>query len=80
MNESLPPIYFYIPQSQWPVGKMPQIPQEYWQWMSSWGSRYGRGKYDWTLQTYLYLKADGLRCQLIDFMPDEGIVLSHRDF
>ncbi|MEG4015695.1 MULTISPECIES: glycosyltransferase [unclassified Microcoleus] len=80
MNESLPPIYFYIPKSQWPVGKMPKIPQEYWKWMSSWGSRYGRGKYDWTLQTYLYLKADGLPCQLIDFMPDEGIVLSHRDF
>ena len=80
MNESLPPIYFYIPQSQWPVGKLPQSPGEYWQWMSFWGSRYGRGKYDWTLQTYLYLKADGLPCQLIDFMPDEGIVVSHRDF
>jgi hypothetical protein len=80
MNEGLPPIYFYIPQSQWPVGDLPQSPEEYWQWMSFWGSRYGRGKYDWTLQTYLYLKADGLLCQLIDFMPDEGIVVSHRDF
>lgn len=80
MKESLPPIYFYIPKSQWPVGKMPQIPEEYGDWMSAWGSRYGRGKYDWTLQTYLYLKADGLPCKLIDFMPDEGIVISHRDF
>ncbi|OCR01404.1 hypothetical protein BCD67_23410 [Oscillatoriales cyanobacterium USR001] len=80
MKKGLPPIYFYIPQSQWPVGDMPQIPEEYGDWMSAWGSRYGRGKYDWTLQTYLYLKADGLPCELIDFMPKEGIVIAHRDF
>jgi len=80
MKESIPPIYFYIPQSQWPVGDLPQIPEEYGDWMSAWNSRYGRGKYDWTLQTYLYLKADGLSCKLINFVPKEGIVISHRDF
>lgn len=80
MKESLPPIYFYIPKSQWPAGDLPQIPEEYGEWMSCWGGRYGRGKYDWTLQTYLYLKADGLSCKLIDFVPKEGIVISHRDF
>ncbi|MCU0544648.1 MAG: hypothetical protein MUE44_21190 [Oscillatoriaceae cyanobacterium Prado104] len=80
MNDSLPPIYFYIPKNQWPVGDLPQIPEEYGQWMSDWNSRYGRGKYDWTLQTYLHLKSDGLLCKLIDFIPECGIFISHRDF
>jgi hypothetical protein len=80
MKDSLPPIYFYIPKNQWPVGYLPQSPEQYGEWMSFWNSRYGRGKYDWTLQTYLYLTADGLPCKLIDVMPDEGIVISHRDF
>jgi hypothetical protein len=80
MNESLPPIYFYIPKNQWPVGDLPETPEEYGQWMSFWNSRYGRGKYDWTLQTYLHLKSDGLPCKLIDFIPDRGILISHRDF
>lgn len=80
MNESLPPIYFYIPKNQWPAGDLPQLPEEYAQWMSVRNSRYGRGKYDWTLQTYLYLKTDGLPCKLVDFIPDRGILISHRDF
>lgn len=80
MTDRLPPIYFYIPQQQWPVGNMPQNPDEYWQWMSAWGSRYGRGKYDWTLQTYLHLKADNFPCELIGTMPESGIVVAHREF
>lgn len=80
MTNKLPPIYFYIPEKQWPVGKIPQHPNEYWQWMSDWGSRYGRGKYDWTLQTYLHLKADNFPCELVDTIPESGIVIAHRDF
>ncbi|MBD2771727.1 hypothetical protein [Iningainema tapete] len=80
MVDQLPPIYFYIPQRQWPAGNLPQKPEEYWQWMSAWGSRYGRGRYDWTLQTYLYLKADDLKCDLIGTIPNSGIVVAHREF
>ena len=34
----------------------------------------------WTLQTYFYLNDYGFPWELIGTMPDEGIVLSHRDF
>jgi len=80
MTDKLPPIYFYIPEKQWPAGYVPNSPEEYGQWMSSWGSRYGRGKYDWTLLTYLHLKADGFPCELINHIPAEGIVVAHKDF
>lgn len=80
MTDKLPPIYFYIPKQQLPLDNMPQSPDEYWQWMSAWGSRYGRGKYDWTLQTYLHLKGDGLPCELIGEIPKSGIVIAHYDF
>jgi hypothetical protein len=80
MTNRLPLIYFYIPQRQWPSGNMPQSPDEYWQWMSAWGSRYGRGKYDWTLQTYLHLKAKNFPCELISEIPESGIIVAHREF
>lgn len=71
MTKQLPPIYFYIPQSDWPKD-MPESADTYWQ-------GFGRGIYCWTLQTYLRLKADGFPCQLIGSLPNEGIVLAHRD-
>ena len=67
----LPPIYFYLPQENW-RNDMPDKPDIYWE-------EFGRGIYCWTLQTYLYLKADGFPCTLVGTMPDEGIVIAHRD-
>ncbi|NET45301.1 glycosyltransferase [Okeania sp. SIO2B3] len=67
----LPPIYFYLPQKDW-LDDMPDKPDVYWE-------EFGRGIYCWTLQTYLYLKADGFPCTLVGTMPDEGIVIAHRD-
>lgn len=79
MSDRLPPIYFYIPKDNWP-SVMPKSADSYWQWQNSTGGAYRSGKYNWTLQTYLYLKADGFDCELIDSIPDEGIVVAHRDF
>ncbi len=76
----MPAVYFYIPERQFPVDNMPHSPDEYWEWMAAWGSRYGRGKYDWTLQTYLHLKVNGFQCELIGTIPAKGIVIAHRDF
>lgn len=72
MLDKLPPIYFYIPESDWPEGEMPESADTYWQ-------GFGRGIYCWVLQTYLHLKADNFPCELIGKMPAEGIVLAHRD-
>ena len=47
--------------------------------ISPW-SGFSRGCYAWTLQTYLYLKESGFPCQLVKEIPEEGIVISHRDF
>lgn len=70
-RNNLPPIYFYLPQENWPE-PMPENANSYWE-------GFGRGIYCWTLQTYLHLKLDGFPCTLVGSMPDEGIVLAHRD-
>jgi hypothetical protein len=74
MTDKLPPIYFYIPQSDWP-GDIPETIDTYWQWLDA-----KRGMYNWTLQTYLRLKADNFPCELVGTMPTEGIVVAHWDF
>ncbi|MDJ0514853.1 MAG: hypothetical protein QNJ74_00880 [Trichodesmium sp. MO_231.B1] len=66
----LPPIYFYLPQKDW-LDNMPEKPDVYWEKF--------QGIYSWTLQTYLYLKADGFPCTFVGTIPDEGIVIAHRD-
>jgi hypothetical protein len=69
--DNLPPIYFYLPQADWPED-MPEDAKSYWEGFS-------QGIYAWTLQTYLHLKRSGFPCHLIGSLPDEGIVLGHRD-
>jgi hypothetical protein len=71
MNAPLPPIYFYIPQSDWLEG-MPTTADV--QWVG-----FRRGIFCWTLQTYLRLKADGFPCELVGTLPEEGIILAHWD-
>ncbi|MBD2744812.1 hypothetical protein [Coleofasciculus sp. FACHB-1120] len=77
MTDKLPQIYFYIPQNDWPAGELPESINTYWQWQCSING--GRGIYNWTLQTYLHLKADGFPCELVGTIPSEGIVVAHRD-
>jgi hypothetical protein len=35
--------------------------------------------YAWTLQTYFYLRGSGFFCALVKEMPEEGIIIAHRD-
>jgi len=87
MNDRLPPIYFYVPESDWPSDYMPESSQAYWEWMCS---RYRLsetdpkyqylGRYNWTLQAYLNLKDTGFPCQLTKRLPSAGIMLAHRAF
>lgn len=73
-----PSIYFYIPQKHWPSAHLLEDATAYWQWQNS--LRYGQGRYNWTLQTYLQLKKHGVDCQLVGEMPESGIILAHSDF
>lgn len=72
MNDRLPPIYFYIPSSEWPESGMPENLD------SCKLESFRLGAYSWTLQTYLYLKADGFPCFLTGDCPTEGIVFAGR--
>ncbi len=51
---------------------MPSSADEPWE-------EFGRGIYCWTLQTYLHLRQNDYPCRLVDQLPQEGIVLAHRD-
>jgi hypothetical protein len=81
MLEDLPPIYFYFP-PKLSTGNLPENAASYWQWQCAEHSisPMQSGGCFWTLQTYLYLNDYGFPCQLVNTMPDEGIVVSHRDF
>ena len=70
-SKDIPPIYFYIPRE-----KTVQIEGRSRDFLIE---KFSYGKYSWTLQTYLRLKESGFACELIDSLPEEGIVLSHRD-
>jgi hypothetical protein len=78
----LPPIYFYFPQVKLSGNNLPQNASSYWQWQCAQHSisPMQSGGCFWTLQTCLYLNDYGFPCMLVDTMPDEGIVVSHRDF
>ncbi len=77
---NLPRVYFYIPKLLWPKS-LPASPQDYWAWETDCTQRaYRSGKYSWTLQTYLYLKSIGFSCELINDLPDDGVVVTHTDF
>lgn len=68
----LPQIYFYIPQHQWPSSGIPDDIDAEWQ-------VFGPGVFAWTLQTYLRLARDNFPCKLVGQIPDEGIIVAHRD-
>ena len=76
----LPPIRFYIPRSDCGASELPDTIAGYWSWISSQAQVDSWGPFSWTLQTYLYLKADGFPCELNHTLPEEGIVVAHRDF
>ncbi|MBD1899645.1 DUF4806 domain-containing protein [Trichocoleus sp. DQ-A3] len=73
MIDSLPPIYFYLPQSDWPTTNILESPEAY---REAYSRCKSTGSYNWILQTYLRLKADGFPCELVGEMPIEGIVVA----
>ena len=74
---NLPPIYFYISNFNWLSENMPESADKYYSNLVEHGIC--DGEYCWTLQTYLYLKKANFPCQLVGKMPEEGIVLVHRN-
>lgn len=80
MAEAVAPIYFYIPQQDWPTEGLPSDAEHYWQWQNATQGVYRSGKYNWTFQTYLKLQQHNFPCQLVNSLPSEGVVIAHRDF
>jgi hypothetical protein len=82
MKKTPPPIYFYIPQDKVNLEGLPKDSDSYWQWQCDQHSisPMQSGGCFWTVQTYLFLNDYGFPCKIVDTMPDEGIVVSHRDF
>ena len=66
-----PPIYFYYPPG---VGDG-DIPAS-----NGVFTRDRPGKYNWTVKTYGYLSKMGYPCHVTHELPDEGIIVTHREF
>jgi hypothetical protein len=65
-----PPIYFY-----YPPGTEDQAARD-----SVHVFAYRAGAYVWTVKTYGALAAAGFQCRLTDELPQEGIIVSHRQY
>src|SRR5881394_1613069 len=66
-----PPIYFYYPPGIGD-GDIPESRGVF--------ARNRRGNYIWTVKTYGYLSKMGFPCRLTHQLPDEGIIVTHREF
>ena len=66
----LTPIYFYYPPGI--DGDIPESKGVF--------ARDRPGKYIWTVKTFGYLSKMGFPCRLTDQLPDEGIIVTHREF
>lgn len=73
------PVHFYVPYRKDGLDSLPRTPAEYWPWMLQ-NRGINEGKYSWTLQTYLELRAAGFECDLAETFPAQGVVVAHRDF
>lgn len=69
--EPSPPIYFYYPPGI-DEGEVPESQGVF--------ARDRPGKYIWTVKTYGYLSKMGFPCRLTERLPDEGIIVTHREF
>lgn len=68
---SSPPIYFYYPPGLGD-GDIPESRGTF--------ARNRPGNYIWTVKTFGYLSKLGFPCRLVHELPDEGIILTHREF
>ena len=68
-----PPIRFYLPD---PIpADMPESPDVYW---TGFRGYMRGGVYAWTVQTFQRLRDAGLKVELSDQLPTEGILVAHR--
>ena len=74
------PILFFIPYQNDGIQRLPERYEDFRSWLVEDEFVVGRGKYTWTLQTYLSVRAAGYPCSLVQQLPERGIVVSHRDF
>ncbi len=91
MPESTSQICFYVPSPDIVAG-VPRSIGDYWGWIDGAVKRApanlanGKGPctwlgpYNWTIQTYLYLKEAGVRCDLTAMLPERGVIVAHGDF
>ena len=68
--DTSPPIYFYYPPGV--DGDVPESRGVF--------ERDRPGKYIWTVKTFGYLSKLGFPCHLTSQLPDEGIIVTHREF
>ena len=64
-------VYFYIPEALWPESFFARPSFEW--------PGFSLGIYAWTLQTYFFLKQADFPCEIVSRLPDEGIVVLHRN-
>lgn len=86
----MPKVYFYVP-SQELIAGVPETIQEYWGWINEFLKNKSvqqptgefcasDGPYNWTIQTFIYLRAYGFPCELTAYFPEGGIIIAHGDF
>ncbi len=73
--KNIPPVYFYIPKVDFPDWEIPEDADKGWQIFES---KPNNAVYNWSLQTYIRLLAEGFECQLVDTLPASGIIFVHR--
>lgn len=75
----MPMIWFFLPYDK--SIEFPEHIDQYLPWHQAHFEKLNRvaGPYAWVLQTYLQFKARGKAAQLTRELPDEGIVIAHRD-
>jgi hypothetical protein len=67
-----PRIVFFIDPKLWPQGVIPDAPDIAW-------TGYRLGPYCWEILTVLHLQRAGYDCEISSVLPDDGIVLTHRE-
>jgi hypothetical protein len=84
-------ISFYVPSAEL-VRSVPSSIDDYWPWITALARVSpvelpdGRGRctwlgpYDWTVQTFVRLRHEGVRCELTATLPDRGVIVAHGDF
>ncbi|BAZ16363.1 hypothetical protein NIES4071_82390 [Calothrix sp. NIES-4071] len=80
----IPRIYFYMHPSEMPASGVPDDAGPTWSGFIDYMRQPGIGlnpvitSYCWTLQTFLYLREAGLKCEITATIPDDGIIIVQR--